>query len=184
TFREKANLFLKNYGGDSLARIFGENYGYMLKNAEIGEKSDYQSENLTTPAGSTIAWKDILSRYNGKIVYVDFWASWGTPCIHEIPYSHKLYDELKKEDIAFLYISEDVGFKTWLEAIPAFRIPEKDAYLIHAPLIYSRVVSYFNIVNIPRYLIFDKKGMLVKENAPHPSNPEVRQLLTELAKKN
>ncbi len=50
-----------------------------------------------------------ISQYNGKVVFVNFWATWCRPCISEMPSIQKLQARLKSENIIFLLASnEDV----------------------------------------------------------------------------
>lgn len=47
----------------------------------------------------------ILPDYKGKVVLVNFWASWCVPCIHEIPSMQQLADSLDDQDLAILTIN-------------------------------------------------------------------------------
>ncbi len=50
-----------------------------------------------------------LSRDAGKIVLVNFWATWCKPCLDEMPAMQRLYDALPREDFELLAISVDEG---------------------------------------------------------------------------
>ena len=50
---------------------------------------------------------DIMKKYKGKVVYVDFWATWCPPCKSQMPHSLKLEHDLKDKDIKFVYICID-----------------------------------------------------------------------------
>jgi thiol-disulfide isomerase/thioredoxin len=57
-----------------------------------------------------------LSSLKGKILYIDFWATWCKPCIEEFPYSKKLMQSIPskfQKDIAFLFISVDDTEELW-----------------------------------------------------------------------
>lgn len=47
----------------------------------------------------------IIEANKGKIIYIDFWASWCAPCRAALPSSRKLHEEFKEKEIVFLYLS-------------------------------------------------------------------------------
>lgn len=49
--------------------------------------------------------------YEGKVVFVNFWATWCPPCVAEMPDIHDLYEEINSEDIEFVLISLDDDFQ-------------------------------------------------------------------------
>jgi thiol-disulfide isomerase/thioredoxin len=46
--------------------------------------------NLQEPEYAEMSFQDILDKYKGKVVYIDFWASWCGPCKKQMPYSAKI----------------------------------------------------------------------------------------------
>jgi peroxiredoxin len=57
--------------------------------------------NLTTPDGKKISLKD----FRGKIVLLNFWASWCVPCREEMPAMEKLYQEYKQKNFVVLAVA-------------------------------------------------------------------------------
>jgi peroxiredoxin len=57
--------------------------------------------NLTTPEGKKISLKD----FRGKVVLLNFWASWCVPCREEMPAMEKLYQEYKDKNFAVLAVA-------------------------------------------------------------------------------
>ena len=49
--------------------------------------------------------------YKGKVVFVNFWATWCPPCIAEMPDIHDLYTEMESTDIEFVLIALDDDFQ-------------------------------------------------------------------------
>ena len=50
-----------------------------------------------------------LSDFEGKVVILDFWATWCPPCVKEVPHFIELYDEYKEQGFEMLGISLDAG---------------------------------------------------------------------------
>ena len=48
-----------------------------------------------------------LSSFRGKPIYLNFWATWCTPCVLEMPSIQNLYDALKSEEVVFLVVSDE-----------------------------------------------------------------------------
>ena len=139
--------------------------------SEKGGKMDpadapYQITNLD---GKNIT----LDEFKGKVVYIDFWASWCGPCRQQFPHAKAMKAKLDKKqlkEIVFLYISIDNNQEAWKKAI--------DKYGIEGYHVWSRggwgstATKHFGVTSIPRYMIMDKKGNLVDRNAKRPSMPE------------
>ena len=46
-----------------------------------------------------------LSSLKGKVVFVNFWASWCPPCVQEMPYIQAIYDQYQKKDVVILAVN-------------------------------------------------------------------------------
>jgi thiol-disulfide isomerase/thioredoxin len=123
-----------------------------------------------------------LSDLKGKVVYLDIWASWCGPCRKQFPAAKALKEQLtkkEKKNIEFLYISIDNTETVWKLAIKELGIEGKHG--LSQGGWGSKVTSTFGVSSIPRYLIFDKKGKVVDQNAPRPSDPRLIEILRKLA---
>ncbi len=126
--------------------------------------------------------KVTLSDFNGKVVYIDFWASWCGPCRKNMPFSKQLHAQLtdkQKKKIVFLYISIDEDLAAWKKGINDLGI--EGVNVISPGNWKSPACEYFQISGIPRYMIMDKKGEIVDFNAARPSDNAVLTKLLKLA---
>lgn len=122
--------------------------------------------------------KITLKEFKGKVVYIDFWASWCGPCRKQFPFAKKLKHSLtksQKKDIVFLYISIDNTEQIWKSAIEKLGI--EGYHVLSTGGWNSRAVKYFGINSIPRYMIVDKKGKIVDIDA---KRPQMQGLLDDL----
>lgn len=122
-----------------------------------------------------------LKDFKGKVVYIDFWASWCGPCRKMMPYSKQIHEQLtdkQKKDIEFLYISIDADTNNWKKAVTELDLI--GTQFLSPGNWKSKACSYFQIGSIPRYMIMNKKGEIVDVNAPRPDNPQLMELLIKL----
>ncbi len=124
------------------------------------------------------SFNSILEQYKGKVVYLDFWASWCGPCKKEMPYSQNLQETFEGQDVVFLYLSVDRNAQSWLSMIEKLQITGEH-YRANSN-VHQELNAQFNVRSIPRYVLIDKKGKVVSANATRPSNPTVVEEIKKL----
>jgi thiol-disulfide isomerase/thioredoxin len=120
----------------------------------------------------------IIEANKGKIIYVDFWASWCAPCRAAFPSSRKLHEEFKEKEIVFLYLSTDANFEAWKKA-NQFEKLTKNSYLIINPKT-SEYLKKLAIDFIPRYVLINSNGEISNPKAPSPDSEKIKQELNNL----
>ena len=94
-----------------------------------------------------------LSDYKGKVVFIDFWATWCPPCRASIPAVENLYKQYKdNEDFVIL----GINLQEDKETITKFMKKQKMNY----PILLSdkKVISNYKISSIPRFFLIDRNG--------------------------
>lgn len=144
--------------------------------------STYPSISGTTMLASLQGTEDIdLKQYIkesvNKVLYVDLWASWCMPCRAAFPASEKLREDYKDDPINFVYISIDAKYTDWEKASHNESLSDYSNSFLLRDAKNADLLKEIALTTIPRYLIFDKKGSLVFDNAPSPESPELRKIL-------
>ena len=120
-----------------------------------------------------------LESLKGKYVYIDVWATWCGPCRGELPYMTKLEEQYAGKDIHFVSLSCDSNKSAWEK-----RVQKGDMKGIQLHLgTNSDFMQKYIINGIPRFILLDREGKIVKADAPRPSDPQTTKLFDELLKK-
>ena len=120
----------------------------------------------------------IIEANKGKIIYVDFWASWCAPCRAAFPSSRKLHEEFKEKEIVFLYLSTDANFEAWKKANQFEKLTENSYFIINPKT--SEYLKKLAIDFIPRYVLINSNGEISNSKAPSPDSEKIKQELNNL----
>jgi thiol-disulfide isomerase/thioredoxin len=129
--------------------------------------------------GSTIAGQDVsLGTFKGKVLLVDFWATWCPPCLAELPNLVKCYGEFRDkgfEIVGFAENDNDASFADFLRKNPiAWPLVAKGDERFEA------AVRDYAVKNIPASFLVDKKGILRHVNLTGDAlRDAIAQLLKE-----
>ncbi len=160
-------------------------YGTNNKIEEIKTTIEYDYQitndlNLVGIDGTKITFKQLREKHKGKVLYIDFWASWCNPCRLMLPESAKLHKELNSKDVVFIYLGFRDKEKAWQTACKKENLYENSFRVENAKT--STFIEKMKISSIPRYMLYDKSGKLYQKDAPRPNTNEIRKILKDLAK--
>jgi thiol-disulfide isomerase/thioredoxin len=143
------------FPGDQNVKMFHNMVSKMLA-TKIGEEAPEII--LPSPEGQDMA----LSSLRGKVVLIDFWASWCGPCRKEMPNVVKAYKKYKNKGFEIFGVSLDQDRDRWLEAIAKDGMTWPQV----SDLKYwgSDVVKQYNIQGIPFTVLLDRNGKIIAKN--------------------
>lgn len=115
-----------------------------------------------------------LQKANGKVVFINFWATWCPPCIAEMPSIEALYKDYN-DKVVFLLVSDEKP-----EKIKAFKDKNSYGFNFYNPV--SNHPNSFETRSIPRTYVIDKLGNIVmdKGGAANWNSESVRTVLDML----
>jgi peroxiredoxin len=118
-----------------------------------------------------------LSELRGKVVVVNFWATWCPPCRKEMPDLEALYNRFKSEGLVVLAISDEDAAK-----VRPFSAEHQVTY----PVLLDpgrKVNDLFQVEGIPKTFVYDRGGKLVAESIDMRTRKQFLGMLAQVGLK-
>lgn len=96
-----------------------------------------------------------LSQFKGKVVYLDFWASWCRPCIQKIEALQEFEPKFANKEVVFLHISIDESKNKWEETLAQRQF--KGVHLYVNPL-EAQITKDYEVLSVPKFFLITKEG--------------------------
>lgn len=117
-----------------------------------------------------------IKNYHGKLVYIDFWASWCGNCINKFPHAEQLRKRLAVFGldtlIHFIYINVDDTPKERRNAMEKYQPEGINLYSGD-----TTIFKIWNIKTIPRYILLDTSGKVLAKNMASPDDATIDYVL-------
>ena len=157
-FKKYATLYIDRFKGENIVldNFVEQQLVLMRDPAGVGEiATDFSAP---TPDGKELSLKDL----RGKVVLVDFWASWCGPCRRENPNVVAAYNKFKDKGFDILSVSLDNNRERWLGAI------EQDGLVWHHISDLkgwgSVPAQLYKVTGIPFTMLVDRDGKIIAKN--------------------
>lgn len=123
----------------------------------------------------------IAAKYKNKVIYVDFWAPWCSPCMQEMPFSKEIQEYYKNENVVFLFLASRCKEDSWKSTIANKKLTGEHILLTDDQ--FNVLSSILGISGIPHYSLIDKNGEIYMKKAPRPSDKiELKNEIEKLIK--
>ena len=149
----------------------------LLATIEANKKKTGFRVNEAGEVANEDLFASIISQFRGKVLLVDFWATWCGPCRNANKAMAPMKEELKDKDIVYVYITGETSPKgTWENMIPDihgehFRVTDKQwAYLGNA----------MGIEGVPTYFVIDREGDIKYKSVGFPGVAKMKEELVKV----
>ena len=122
--------------------------------------------------------KDItLSSFRGKVVLLNFWATWCPPCKAEMPTMNRLYNEIRSRGFEVIAVSTDNSLSTLKNYLSKSRL---DFAVVHDER--NHVSKQYRVFSMPTSFLINKNGIIVEKfyGEYDWTEPDVRRQIEKL----
>ncbi len=127
-------------------------------------------------SGGTVSHEDV----RGKVVMLDFWATWCPPCVKEMPYLVKIAKDYESRGLVFLAASRDDPPETARADVGIFivqREPELRRFVTFAG---DEVAARFGVQVLPTLYLIDRDGRIIESHRGAVSEKQLRARLDDI----
>ena len=121
--------------------------------AEEGEPAP----DFTLPGVRTTDATVQLSELQGKVVYVDFWASWCLPCLRSLPQINGLYEQYRDQGFEVVAITIDDPVEDATDFLDDLEVPLAYSVVLDAT---ADVMDQYRVVGMPTSFLIDRDGII------------------------
>lgn len=119
-----------------------------------------------------------LTDLRGKVLYVEFWASWCLPCVFEMKKVKKIKEHYKSnKDLMFVYISREENKDAWKYGIKEHKVEGLNLFGNN-----TGVIEKYDADGVPKFVLIDREGKIISSNAPRPSEEGLISVLDDALK--
>ena len=146
----------------------------LLATIEANKKKEGHHVNEVGEVANEKLFESIISKFRGKVLLVDFWATWCGPCRAANKEMKPMKETLKEKDIVYVYITGETSDKpTWEQMIPDLH--GEHFYLTQEQWEY--LGNSLDISGVPTYYIIDREGNTAFRSVGYPGTSKIKEEL-------
>lgn len=180
---EYADANIRSKAAKQTIHEINDKYEAIGKRAFI-EDNLKSSDNLKDLSEGEQILKKILEPYRGKLVLLDIWGTWCSPCKEGLSHSQEEYESLKDFPIVYLYLANRSDDESWRNVIKEYNVTGDNVVHYNLPKAQQNAIEkYLQVKGFPTYKLFDQQGNLVDINAdPHHNLDSLKDIFKRLIK--
>ena len=152
----------------------------LLLQIEANKKKSGFTVNKAGEVSNEDLFASIISKFRGKTLLVDFWATWCGPCRMANKQMVPMKEELKGKNIVYLYITGETSpLKTWENMIPDIH---GEHFRVTAAQ-WKYLCESFKVDGIPTYLMIDRDGNIKYKETGFPGVDKIKEELLKVTDK-
>ncbi len=124
----------------------------------------------------TAGVKQSITSLKGKYVFIDVWASWCGPCRQQFSYLKEFEEQFKSKDIVFLGVNVDFQEFRWKGDVQNLKLSGLQ-WMVQDRTAFK---DQFTMKYLPRCIMLDKEGKILRYSMTLPSKPETKEYLMHL----
>jgi thiol-disulfide isomerase/thioredoxin len=161
----------RNAGEDRELEQAARAFLFEIEHLQIGMKApDFKARSLS---GREVSLRDV----RGKVVLLNFWASWCVPCIIEIPHLQKLAETFRDQPFDIFAFSLDDNLEAIENVMKVRRMPGVVAWAGEEPA--KSAAEAYNVQMLPTMYLLDREGVI---RARDPEVDKIEPLIRSLLK--
>lgn len=146
----------------------------LLATLEANKKKEGHHVNEVGEVANEKLFESIISKFRGKVLLVDFWATWCGPCRVANKEMKPMKETLKEKDIVYVYITDETSDRTtWEQMIPDLK--GEHFYLTEEQWEY--LGNSLDISGVPTYYIIDREGNTAFRSVGYPGTSKIKEEL-------
>ncbi len=175
-FNEILPLYSDYLQGNRFSIFDDKVEGLYQKYARVSPGTSAPSFDGVEHSGSPIS----LAQFRGKVVYLNFWASWCGACLRKMDFFDEFEPELKAKGVEIINISVDENAANWEKALATHTY--KGHHLLASSGIGRNIASAYDVEAVPQYFIVGRNGLFeIKAQSSQPN--DVRQQLLDISRR-
>ncbi len=155
-----------------------------LSKQKLNTASLYSNDNVQGMTDGEQILRKILEPFRGKMVLIDVWGTWCSPCKAALAHSQEEYERLKPYDMVYVYLANGSSDESWKNVIKQYNVQGDNVVHYNLPHDQQQAVENFlKVKSFPSYRLIDTEGHLLDVNADPRNLDALERVIRQVLKK-